>query len=34
VWESLAALDLDTAGRIAVADYDPALRYLCVATFG
>ncbi|WP_327004813.1 2-hydroxy-acid oxidase [Dactylosporangium sp. NBC_01737] len=34
VWESLAALDLGTAGRIAVADYDPALRYLCVATFG
>ncbi len=34
VWESLAGLDLGTAGRIAVADYDPALRYLCVATFG
>lgn len=34
VWEALAGLDLATAGRIAVADHDPALRYLCVATFG
>ena len=34
VWETLAGLDLATAGRVAVADYDPALRYLCVATFG
>ncbi|MEV4518389.1 2-hydroxy-acid oxidase [Dactylosporangium sp. NPDC049525] len=34
VWEALAGLDLATAGRVAVADYDPALRYLCVAAFG
>ncbi|MFC5005158.1 2-hydroxy-acid oxidase [Dactylosporangium cerinum] len=34
VWEALAGLDLATAGRIAVADHDPALRYLCVAVFG
>ncbi|MEV0134822.1 2-hydroxy-acid oxidase [Dactylosporangium sp. NPDC050688] len=34
VWASLAGLDLATAGRIAVADHDPALRYLCVAVFG
>ena len=34
VWEAVAELDLATAGRVAVADYDPALRYLCVATFG
>ncbi|MFF5232595.1 2-hydroxy-acid oxidase [Dactylosporangium sp. NPDC000521] len=34
VWEALAGLDLATAGRIAVADHDPALRYLCAAAFG
>lgn len=34
VWESLAGLDLAASGRVAVADYDPGLRYLCVATFG
>lgn len=34
VWSALAELDLATAGRVAVVDYDPALRYLCVATFG
>jgi 4-hydroxymandelate oxidase len=34
VWEALAGLDLAAAGRIAVADHDPVLRYLCVATFG
>jgi 4-hydroxymandelate oxidase len=34
VWSALAELDLTTAGRVAVADHDPALRYLCTAAFG
>ncbi|MFI5909580.1 2-hydroxy-acid oxidase [Dactylosporangium sp. NPDC051541] len=31
VWEALAALD---DGPVVLADYDPALRYLCVSAFG
>ncbi|GAA2601709.1 hypothetical protein GCM10010399_35600 [Dactylosporangium fulvum] len=34
VWSALAEAWTPGAGRIAVADYDPALRYLCVSTFG
>ncbi|WP_433218722.1 2-hydroxy-acid oxidase [Dactylosporangium sp. CS-047395] len=30
VWEAMASVD----GPVVVADYDPALRYLCVSAFG
>jgi hypothetical protein len=34
VWSLLAEAVTPAAGRVVIADYDPALRYLCVTAFG